>query len=244
MFAQAEPLLQSLRVFDRNVGLLAKGEAGKLQIGIPPLLASQILADLATEFFTPTSEIELRISIRSAPVLLEELKTDVIEFFLFAETQVEVGNEIETMEIGSIAPTCVVRKDHPLGKRRGLTLRDLSAYPWASSVEPPAMGEYLSSSRFVCDNFHVLLEAVLATDLVCICSRAFVAQELADGSLCELDVPGFLPPRIPIFAAWLRGRVASPLAQTAIRRITALLDEARRANALHLAAKDPARRPL
>src|SRR3546814_15912393 len=47
MLAQAEPLLQSMRVFDRTVGLLAKGQAGTLEIGIRPLPASQILAGLA-----------------------------------------------------------------------------------------------------------------------------------------------------------------------------------------------------
>jgi len=220
---QAEPLLQSMRVFDRNMGLLATGKAGTLKIGIPPLLASQILADLARTFFTPSGEIELRISIRSGPALLDELKNDVVEFFLLAESQVEFGPEIETKAIGAIAPTCVARQGHPLAGRSGLTPQDLSDYPWASSVEPPAMSGHLNTSRFVCDNYHVLREAVLHTDLVCICSRAFVSQDLAAGRLCELDVPGFLPAETIISVAWLTGRIFSPLATAAIKRIGMLL---------------------
>ena len=87
-----------------------------------------------------------------------------------------------------------------MARRPGLTIADLAAYPWASSVEPPAMGEKLNPSRFLCDNYHVLRDAVLHTDLVCICTRAFVAEELASGRLQELDIPGFLPNRRPYSA--------------------------------------------
>jgi DNA-binding transcriptional LysR family regulator len=104
-----------------------------------------------------------------------------------------------------------------------LTVADLGAYPWASSVEPQAMGKHLNPSRFVCDNYHVLREAVLNTDLVCICTRAFVARELSDGRLQALDVPGFLPARSTVFMATLKGRMLSPLAKLAIQRIAAIL---------------------
>lgn len=224
VLAQAGPLLQSMRVFDRNMGLLASGQAGTLKIGIPPLLASQLLASLARGFFTPAAGVDLRISIRSGPALLDELRNDAIEFFLFAETQVEPGPEIEHQVIGAMRPACVVRAGHPLAGRAGLGVGDLSAYPWASSVEPPAMGKLLNPARFLCDNYHVLREAVRMTDLVCICSRDFVAEDLAEGRLCELDIPGFLPQHTPVAMAWLKGRLFSPLAKAAITRITALLE--------------------
>lgn len=220
---QAEPLIQSMRIFGSNMGLLASGQVGRLSIGFPPLLASQLLADLAKDFFEPSSQVELRISIRSAPALLEGLKNDSIELFLFADTQIETGPEIELETIGTIAPTCVVRRDHPLAGRKGLTTTDLATYPWASSVEPPAMGKQLNAARLLCDNYHVLRDAVLQTDLVCICTRAFVADELADGRLRELDIPEFLPETIAIRSARMKGRTPSPLAKAAISRISALL---------------------
>lgn len=227
VLAQAEPLLQSMRVFDRNLDLLSTGEAGLLKVGLPPLLASQILVDLAEGFFTPSGKIELRISIRAAPLLLDELKNDLIEFLLFAETQVDPGPDIAQEPIGAIHPTCVVRSGHPLAGRTGLTTADLAAYPWASSVEPPAMGELLNPARFLCDNYHSLRDAVLRTDLVCICTQTFVATEIAMGQLRELDVPGFLPRELAVFVAWPKGRIFSPLAKAAIKRIGALLGPGR-----------------
>lgn len=223
ILAQAEPLLQAMRVFGRNVDLLAAGKAGRLSIGIPPLLASQLLSDLAGDFFAPRGDVELQVSIRSGPALLDQLKDDEIEFFVFAQGQVEPGPEIEAWPVGTMQPACVVRTGHPLAARRGLTARDLSAFPWASSVEPPAMGELLNPARLLCDNYHILREAVLRTDMVCICSRAFVSEDLAAGRLCELDVPGFLPATIRIECAALKGRILSPLAHAAVARIGQLL---------------------
>jgi DNA-binding transcriptional LysR family regulator len=223
MLEQAGPLLQTMRVFDRNMELLSSGKAGSLKIGLPPLLASQLLADLAQDFFGPSGKIEMRVSTRSAPRLLDELKNDLIEFLLFAETQLDPGPEIATEPVGWIVPACVVRSGHPLAGRKGLTRADLADFPWASSVEPPAMGELLNPARFLCDNYHALREAVIRTDLVCICTRAFVEHELAAGSMREIEVAGFIPDELTVFIASLKGRAFSPLANAAIARIRSLL---------------------
>lgn len=223
VLAHAEPLLQSMRIFDSNLDLLAKGEAGFLRIGLPPLLASQLVADLAQDFFDSARKVDLRLSIRSAPLLLEDLKSDLIEFLLFAETQIEPEPDLALEPVGKILPVLVVRAGHPLTAKSRLTPLDLARFPWASSVEPPAMGEILNPARFLCDNYHGLRDAVLRTDLICICTRAFVAAEIAKGDLCVLDVPDFLPPELPVFVASLKGRVFSPLAKVAIQRLGLLL---------------------
>jgi DNA-binding transcriptional LysR family regulator len=223
VLAQAEPLLQSMRVFESNLGLLASGAAGTLKLGLPPLLASQLLAKLACEFFSSHTQAEIRVSIRSGPTLLEELKNDAIELFFFAESQVEAPPEVEMEAVGVIRPIFVGRAGHPLAARRDLTLDDLGAFPWASSVEPPVMGERLNPARLTCDNYHVLRNVVLQTDLVCICTRDFVRQDLAEGRVCELDVPGVLPAESAVYAAKLHGRIASPLALAAIQRVRAHL---------------------
>lgn len=223
VLSQAEPVLQSLRVFGSNLKLLASGKAGALRMGLPPLLASQLLTSLACDFFTPATQVELRVSVRAGPVLLDELKNDAIELFFFTESQIEHGPDIAIEPVGAMQPICVVRHDHPLVSRDDLTLADLSQFPWASSVEPPAMGKLLNPSRLVCDNYHVLRETVQQTDLICICSKAFVARDIAEGRLREIHVEGFLPQEVEIFVATLNGRIMSPLAVAAIERVRAHL---------------------
>ena len=231
VIAQAEPLLQSMRVFESNLGLLARGAAGALKLGLPPLLASQLLARLASEFLSPQTQVEIRVSIRSGPALLEELKNDAIELFFYTESQIDAPPEIEIEPVGAIRPACVVRAGHPLTSRSQLTLDDLSEFPWASSVEPPVMGGRLNPARLLCDNYHVLRETVLRTDLVCICTRDFAGEDLAQGRLCEIEVEGMLPAQTTVYAAKLRGRFASPLALAAIQRVRAYLAAAPAAGA-------------
>lgn len=225
LLAQAEPLLLSMRVFESNVGLLASGRAGALRFGLPPLLASQMLPQLAEHFFSRTQRVELRTSIRRGPILLEELRNNAIEFFLFSESQVETGPEVERISMGAIQPICVVRAEHPLAGRIGLTSADLGDYPWGSSVEPPAMGLSLNSARFLCDNYHVLRETALRTDLIFICTAAFVADDMAAGRLCALDTPDFLPPTTAVYLAKVKDRIFSPLAEEAITYMRRLLGQ-------------------
>ncbi|WCT72012.1 LysR family transcriptional regulator [Sphingomonas naphthae] len=219
VIAQAEPLLQSLRVFDNNMRLFGSGAAGSLQIGLAPLLASQILGHFAGEFFAPDTIAQLRVMVRPGNDLLEALKKDAIELFLFPESHIDPGPEIDVEKFGHIQASCVVRSGHPLAARTDLKMEDLLPYPWASSIDPPVAKHKLSTARFVCDNYHILREATLRSDLVCICSLAFVAEQLEDGSLTAIAVADLPLPPTPIYLARLRGRIGSPLAETALKRI-------------------------
>lgn len=219
VIAQAEPLLQTLRVFDNNLRLFGAGKSGQLSFGLSPLLASQVLARFAAEFFTPDTKAQLQVMIRPGPDLLEALKSDAIEMFFFPESHIDPGPELTIEQVGEIASICVVRSAHPLAQQAHLTFADLADYPWACSVAPPIADEMLSSARLICDNYNILLEAVLASDLICICSAAFVAEELANGSLREIHIEGLPLSTTSIYMAKLQGRVSSPLAEAAAQRM-------------------------
>ena len=125
--------------------------------------------------------------------------------------------------VGSIIPVCVVRSRHPLAGRLDLKLKDLAGFPWASSVDPHALRGVDIPGRFICDNYHILRDAVLRSDLVCICSSSFVAQQLRDGTLREIKIKGLALPETTIYMAKLRGRVLSPLAEESVKRMRANL---------------------
>jgi DNA-binding transcriptional LysR family regulator len=219
VIAQAEPLLQTMRVFDNNLGLFGSGKAGRLQLGLAPLLASQFLAKFAGEFFTSDTKAQLQVLIRSGSELLEELKNHAIELFFFPESYIEPAPEIDIEPLGHIAAALTVRKDHPLCQREHLSLSDLSDFAWASAINPPQALDTMSPARFICDNYHILRDAVLSSDLICICSLAFVADQLAEGTLKTLEVEGLPLPPTQIYVAKLNGRVNSPLAEEAVARM-------------------------
>ncbi len=222
---QARSLLQTMRVFDNNLKLFGSGQAGSLSVGMSPLLASQVLAKIAAEFVRASARAQLQILIRSGDELLDALRNDEIELFFFPESFIESDQDIDVEPVGAILPAVVVRAGHPLAQRHELNLADLADFPWASSIEPPVVSKVLNAARVVCDNYHILREAVLASDLVCICSALFVADQLADGSLCEIHVEGLPLPETPIYMASLAGRVRSPLAEQTLGRMREYLGE-------------------
>lgn len=226
VIALAEPLLQAMHVFDSNLKLMGSGKAGRLAIGFTPLLASQILAQFAGAFLGPGSEVQLTTMIRPGEQLLSALKDDTIELFFFPEAHIGGTDEVEVEVIGHVAPLCVVRAGHPLLGLVCLTKADLSPYPWASSVETHLAPVVLSEARMTCDNYHVLRDVVLSTDTVCICTRDFVADELASGALCELQVDDLPLRSTTMFLARLPGRMHSPLALEAIECVRSFLAKA------------------
>lgn len=223
VIAQAEPLLQNMRVFDNNLRQFGSGKAGQLQFGLAPLLASQILSRFAIDFFTPETSAQLRVMIRPGADLLDALKNDAIELFFFPHSHFDPGPDIEVEPIGAIVASCVVRSGHKLAGRADLTLADLADYPWASAVDPPIPEGLLSPARFICDNYHILRDTVIGSDLIFIASSAFVARELAEGTLCEIAVEGLPLPPTPIYMARLHGRISSPLAEMAMAWVRGLL---------------------
>jgi DNA-binding transcriptional LysR family regulator len=223
VIALAEPLLEQMRVFDQNLRLFGAGDAGELAFGIAPLLASQLLPRFAAAHVPSGSRARLRVMIRPGADLLAELKRDAIEMFVFPESHIDPGPDLAIERIGTVLPVCVVRAGHPLARQAHVALADLAPFPWASSVDPPAAVAALGGARFTCDNYHVLREATLASDMVVICSSAFVADDLATGALRRIAVAGFDLPPTAIYLATLRGRILSPQAERAVRRIAALL---------------------
>lgn len=221
----AQPLLQQMHVFDNNLRLFGAGKGGTLSIGLAPLLASQVLARFSREFFSSAVNAQLQVLIRPGAVLVEGLRNATIELFFFPEGYIAPDPMIEVVSVGAIQPVCVVRRDHPLAQRQNLTLEDLADFPWASSVAPTVIEETLHPAQFICDNYHILRDTVLESDLVCISTAAFVAEQLAQGLLCEIRVEGLPLPTTTIYSAKLHGRVNSPLAEMAIKRMSLHLNE-------------------
>ena len=176
---QARPLLQSMRVFDDNLKLFGSGRTGTLAIGLSPLLASQLLAEFATDFVRSATDAQLQVMIHPGGTLVDGLKNDLIELVFYPEGYIEITPDLDIQPVGTFMPACVVRSGHPLAERDGITLDDLADFPWASSAGPPITEDVFNPVRFTCDNYHILKEAVLDSDLVCICSQAFIARELA-----------------------------------------------------------------
>lgn len=227
IIAQARGLLQTMRVFDKNLYLYGTGEAGELSIGFGPLLASRLLPGLVSQLFGVSPQIRVQSLIRPGPLLVQALQADAIEIFFCPNTQIAASPELEMTEVGRLEPKFLVRRQHPLAGKTNVTRSDISQFSYANAVDVHDLGSGgVSPPAFICDNFSILRDAVLQNDFVWLCSRDFVASDLAQGDLIEISVEDYEVESSAIVAAKLAGRSPSPLAERAFDYISAELSQA------------------
>jgi DNA-binding transcriptional LysR family regulator len=81
-----------------------------------------------------------------------------------------------------------------------------------------------NAGLFVCDNFHILRDTVRKTDCTWITSPAFLADDLRDGRLVQLEVADLAPANSEICVVFKRGRTRSPAAVAVTEEVRRMLE--------------------
>jgi DNA-binding transcriptional LysR family regulator len=218
VLADAEALLRDARTLDQNLHLYARGEAGKLALGMGPLIASLTLRKLAAQMMAVRPRLQMRCSVKSADVLLRELADGEIEMLFCATEQVARMPDIVVEPIGAVTRAMVARADHPLGGRRALKLAVVADFPLAHSAHAQAEGFHeteglVGGGALFCDNYEILRQVVLDGQAVWMTSPQMVVEDLAAGRLAQLDVADMPARRGEIGVVRLKGRASSPAAK-------------------------------
>jgi DNA-binding transcriptional LysR family regulator len=209
---QAGKLLSASRELERSLQLYGRGEAGRVAIGLGPLLASMFLPELGSTLLKARPGLQIVTMTRSPDLLVPELLNDRIEMIFGNNWSLGQVPGTERERLGTLRIAVVGRGGHPLAGADRVTLSDLADYPVASAVEMPSGAFGGHGGAFVCENFHVLREAVLATDCFWMSSPAFLAEELRDGRMAQLHVADLPPGSNELSLITRRGRTCSPAA--------------------------------
>ena len=210
---------------ERSLRLYGKGEAGKVSLGLGPMLGSLLLPQLARTLMGQRPRLRISATIRNPLDLVEELAAGRLEIIFGSASQLEEPPAVERRILGSLDLGVIASAAHPLSGVRGVTGADLAAYPTASSTELPAGGLGDTAGAFVCENFHILREVVIGTECVWRTSPAFVAEQLR-GEMVLLDVPEFARAGTDICVMLPCGRTRSPAALAVIELVAAVLRDA------------------
>ncbi len=219
------PAVQHLKALDKNFRLFGAGLAGALSVGIAPLLASQALGHLAGDFFMGSQPVSLQSVVRPGDALIQSLINDEIELIAYPESYIEPSDDLDIQTIGALEPVCVCRRGHPLLERKKIFQRDLEGFPWASSVAPAVLNDISLSNQFICDNYHIVKEAVINSDMIAIFTESFVLPELNDGIMCQITILDMPLPSTKIYIAKLKAQKTSPLAEVFITKLIRILDD-------------------
>jgi DNA-binding transcriptional LysR family regulator len=209
---QARAILAATDDLSRNLRMFGKGEAGRIEFGLGPMLASLLLPTLTRSLMQSRPNLQVFTLTKPANQLLTELMNDNIEMIFGNSWHVSELPNLVNEPIATVKLAMIVRSGHPLAGRVGLSMRDLAEFPVATAVELPAHLLAGSGGAFVCDNFHILREAVIDTDYVWLSTPAFVADELRDGRLAQLDIADLWPAQTEICMVFRQGRTRSPIA--------------------------------
>lgn len=248
VIARARQLVFNSRCLARDVELYRNRGLGDTAFGVGPFPAATFLAELLAGLRRDHPGVNLRVEIANWDQLLQRLRDEDIEFFV-AETRDLPEDPLLLMKpLRREAGGFYVRAGHALATRKPVTLTQLWAYGVASvrlpdgvraviagllgdvtnvspnfgtDVGPDVSPESGFNTALECDDVQVLKAVALASDTVLAAPHAAVADAVADGSLCALNVPGLPPLFSQMGVVSLRGRTPSPMAELILQRLPA-----------------------
>jgi DNA-binding transcriptional LysR family regulator len=193
---RAEALLQSAGTLMHEVQQLARGEAGRLRIGVGPVARLKILPRIIRQASERYPKLQLTTVQEGAPTLLRGLlegRLDVV--FAYWEFAAEYGDliRVKVFEDRSIA---AVRASHPaLAGPLPLGPAELLRFPLAMSRPTPSLLRWLGEltreqeenlGAFVSDDYGVIRQRPIISDTVALAPRFVFEPEIETGVLVEL----------------------------------------------------------
>lgn len=225
---------------------LAAGESGTVTIGIGESFAGDVIAEAVTGFRSARPEIRINLIEGYSEQLRHRLYDGEFDFIAAGVSAYELAPGFHRETIYSADDVIVARPEHPLARKRRLTLADLQGHAWlvpysrqsdlnliietfvAEDLEPPRL--LLGS-----DAYRIGMHLILASDLLLMVSPALIAPELRRS-----------PPtlrQLPIDRPTVRRNASlvypteRPMSPPASLLLEAVRDCARRYAAAHVPAK-------
>lgn len=222
----AEILLRRASTFEHNLQLYGSGHAGQVNLGMGPMVASAILPSLSCTFMSQPQRLNIHASVKSAQMLLDDLRDDRIEMLFCGIGQMSRTPDTLVEVVGSIPMAMLLRSGHPLAAKKQVTKSEIFRYPILSAVELAASAAEKASGSFICDNYDVLKTTVLNTDSIWVSSPLLVQSELEQGLITTVQVTDLeRPSRVDICLARLEGSKLSPPASSIIEFVRGFLKE-------------------
>lgn len=174
------------------------------------MIGSLVLGSLSQHLLNTYPKLHLKTTIRPSYSLVKELLQGDIEFFLCAEESMYDIHETSSEVIGQIKTGIFVRASHPLAKLEKVSSQQLSSYPTVGSIDIPAATVFQHEASFICDNYHILRETVLASDSIWFSSPQLLSDDLEQKQFKQIIVTDLsLASRTNICAIFHRDRSIS-----------------------------------
>jgi LysR family transcriptional regulator, nitrogen assimilation regulatory protein len=169
---------------------------GEVTLGVVPVASRRLIASLAAELRQLYPGIRLRA--------LEAYSGQVEEWLASGRVEIAIYNRYRRGRVTSAEPLAradvhlIVRRDHPMARRRELAVRSFAEIPLAMPVRPNSLTSVLTglaaSQHFELDirleagSTPLIRDVMLASDLATISPRHVFTREIASGELVAIPI--------------------------------------------------------
>jgi DNA-binding transcriptional LysR family regulator len=221
---EAEALLYQASEFSRKMSAPDDGCYGKVSIGFAPHAAPVYLPQLIPELMADCPNLSVRAEVQNAGALFALLARGDIEFVVCADSQIPEPALFDLTLLKEVPVAVLVRRGHPLAKKRSYTQAELRAYPNISGRRAGSDPDPTIS----CDDFGVLRAITVATDAMWLGPTLSCLDETAREDLVELKITGGAPNTTCLVLLTAQRRTLSPQAVQVIDRVVRMSDNSKK----------------
>lgn len=196
LLPRGKSLLEQVNVIENGRAALSD-LVGRLRLGASQTVASYYLPKVAAAFMVDHSQVAVSLSVGNTREIAQKLSEHQLDLAV-VEGQVNQADLVATPWFEE--PMQVVcGPNHPLAKEKCISIEALLAHPWAlreagsgtRMVLEQALGQQMSKVHIASEINHLpTLVALCQLDQHVSCfPRAYIAQQLAEGSLVALPDP-------------------------------------------------------
>lgn len=233
---RARRVLFEARCLKRDVDLIKSHELGEIRFSVGPHSAAVFLPDVLVLLRENHPRLHLVPEVNSWDVLHEKLKKEAIDFFVTDLKWIPEDDTVEVLRLPPLSAGWYVRKDHPLQRKRKVSIADWRPFSFAFVPLPEPFARKVRKAlqlpqepdvhRMIeCNNFYVLKDLAAASDVVLYAADAAVRSEVRDGRLAKLKTAPYPAPDLALAIAYLSHRTLSPEAEVAIQTILLVMEK-------------------
>ena len=190
----ARRLLAGSRALSNAVSQLGNLGSGELRLGAGPYTAARLVPQALGRFAERYPQVRVQLLIDNWERLHQRLLDEEIELFLADIRELQDDARLQVEPLSSYPGVLFCRPGHPLLQARRPQIARLGDYPLAGVQLPESVRRALSrmSQRdepisIECDNFMLLKQLVIDSDVVSLAPWDVVADDVTQGRLAMLD---------------------------------------------------------
>ena len=178
----------------------ARGEStephGEVTLGAVPVASRSLIAAIAGELRNGFPGIKLRALEGYSGQVEEWLASGRVEIAIY--NRYRRGRVANAEALSRTEVELILRRDHPMARRREVAVRSLAEIPLALPVRPNSLTSVLTglaaSQHFELDvrieagSTPLIKDVMLASGLATISPRAVFAREISSGELCAIPI--------------------------------------------------------